>query len=92
MIKCKLNELIEQRGVTQTEIANATGITRPTLLSLIRNDAQGIKFNTLEKLCEYFNVNISELLVYDEVREPTENEQLDKIIDIARQLITGGKQ
>ena len=34
MIECKLNELIEQRGVTQTEIANATGITRPTLLSL----------------------------------------------------------
>lgn len=90
MIKCKLNELIEQRGVTQTEIANATGISRPTLLSLIKNDAQGIKFSSLEKLCELFNVTISEFLISDKEIIQTKDEQLDKIINMARQLKSGG--
>ncbi|WP_270912296.1 helix-turn-helix domain-containing protein [Staphylococcus saprophyticus] len=86
MIKCTLKDLIEHHEVTQTDIANATGITRPTLLSLMRNDAQGIKFSTLEKLCDYFNIEINELLVSDKDYKPTKQEQLDNLINIARQL------
>ena len=86
MIKCTLKYLIERHEVTQTDIANATGITRPTLLSLMRNDAQGIKFSTLEKLCDYFNIEINELLVSDKDYKPTKQEQLDNLINIARQL------
>lgn len=86
MIKCTLKDLIERHAVTQTDIANATGITRPTLLSLMRNDAQGIKFSTLEKLCDYFNIEINELLVSDKDYKPTKQEQLDNLINIARQL------
>lgn len=86
MIKCTLKDLIERYEVTQTDIANATGITRPTLLSLMRNDAQGIKFSTLEKLCDYFNIEINELLVSDKDYKPTKQEQLDNLINIARQL------
>ncbi|MBN6755890.1 helix-turn-helix domain-containing protein [Staphylococcus saprophyticus] len=86
MIKCTLKDLIERHEVTQTDIANTTGITRPTLLALMRNDAQGIKFSTLEKLCDYFNIEISELLVSDKSYKPTKQEQLDHLINIARQL------
>lgn len=86
MIKCTLKDLIERHEVTQTDIANDTGITRPTLLALMRNDAQGIKFSTLEKLCNYFNIEISELLVSDKSYKPTKQEQLDNLINIASQL------
>lgn len=86
MIRCALDELIDKKGVTQTEISNATGITRPTLLALKNNDAQGIKFSTLYKLCNYFNININDLLVSDVENERNRVEQLNDIIAIANKL------
>lgn len=35
--------------VNQTELSEETGISRPTILSLIKNEAKGIKFDTLDK-------------------------------------------
>ncbi len=67
MIICTLNKLMEENDKTQSEIANATGITRPTLLSLIRNDNQSIRYETINQLCKYFDIDMSELLVYSPV-------------------------
>ena len=58
---------MEENDKTQSEIANATGITRPTLLSLIRNDNQSIRYETINQLCKYFDIDMSELLVYSPV-------------------------
>lgn len=62
MIYCRLKDLMEETGVTQTKIIEATGITRPTLIQLINNDSNGIKFSTIDKLCDYFNVSMNELI------------------------------
>lgn len=49
MIKCRLKELMKIYEVNQTELSEETGISRPTILSLIKNEAKGIKFDTLDK-------------------------------------------
>lgn len=67
MIICTLNKLMEENDKTQSEVANATGITRPTLLSLIRNDNQSIRYETINQLCKYFDIDMNELLVYSPV-------------------------
>ncbi|MDW3910371.1 MULTISPECIES: helix-turn-helix domain-containing protein [Staphylococcus] len=67
MIICTLNKLMEENDKTQSEVATTTGITRPTLLSLIRNDNQSIRYETINQLCKYFNIDMSELLVYSPV-------------------------
>ena len=86
MIKCRLKELMKIHEVNQTELSKATGISRPTILSLIRNEANGIKFDNLDKICKYFNVNIKDFLISDdEVRKGT-NQKIDELIDIARSL------
>ncbi|WP_419790862.1 helix-turn-helix transcriptional regulator [Staphylococcus chromogenes] len=64
MILCRLNKLIKENNITQSEIAEQTGITRPTLLSLIRNDNKSIKYETIEKLCQYFQINMDKFLIY----------------------------
>ncbi|MCJ0969767.1 helix-turn-helix domain-containing protein [Mammaliicoccus sciuri] len=87
MIECRLKELMELKGVTQTDISNATGITRPTLLSLIRNDAQSIKFSTLESLCDYFNIEIQDFLVSDKQRELSNRDKLNLIIHMANGVL-----
>ncbi len=67
MIICTLNKLMERADKTQSEVASKTGITRPTLLSLIRNDNQSIRYETINQLCNFFDVDMSELLVYSPV-------------------------
>ena len=67
MIICTLNKLMERADKTQSEVASKTGITRPTLLSLIRNDNQSIRYETINQLCKFFDVDMSELLVYSPV-------------------------
>src|SRR5699024_9312439 len=67
MIICTLNKLMEVNYKTQSEVASKTGITRPTLLSLIRNDNQSIRYETINQLCKFFDVDMSELLVYSPV-------------------------
>lgn len=64
MILCNLKKLIKEYDVTQTQIIEATGITRPTLLQLIKNENNGFKYDTIEKLCKFFNVDLNELLIY----------------------------
>lgn len=54
---------MKDKNITQTEIIDATGITRPTLIQLMNNDSNGIKFSTIEKLCDYFNISMNELIV-----------------------------
>ncbi len=87
MINCRLKELMEMKGVTQTDISNATGITRPTLLSLIRNDAQSIKFSTLESLCDYFNIEIQDFLVSDKQRALNSQDKLSLIVHMANDVL-----
>lgn len=64
MILCNLKKLIKEYDVTQTQIIEATGITRPTLLQLIKNENNGFKYDTLEKLCEFFDIELNDLLIY----------------------------
>jgi|SRR5699024_10861033 len=62
MIFCTLKSLMEDYGVTQTRLSEATGITRPTLVQLMKNENQNIKYDTIDKLCEFFNIELDELI------------------------------
>lgn len=64
MILCNLKNLIKKYDVTQTQIIEKTGITRPTLLQLIKNENNGFKYDTLEKLCAFFDIELNDLLIY----------------------------
>lgn len=79
MIICTLNKLMEENDKTQSEVASKTGITRPTLLSLIRNDNQSIRYETINQLCKYFDVDMSELLVYSPVEVELKDILLDEV-------------
>lgn len=79
MIICTLNKLMEENDKTQSEVANATGITRPTLLSLIRNDNQSIRYETINQLCNFFDIDMSELLVYSPVDVKLKNILLEEV-------------
>ncbi|AVO02822.1 helix-turn-helix domain-containing protein [Staphylococcus simulans] len=67
MIICTLDTLMKEKDVNQSRIVEETGITRPTLLTLIRNTNQSIRYETVNQLCNFFNIDMCELLVYSPV-------------------------
>lgn len=64
MIKNNFNELVAQRKLKITRISNDTGISRPTLNSLTRDDGKGIQYDTLNTLCNYFSITPCEFFSY----------------------------
>lgn len=51
MIEIRIDELLENRGRSFYWLAKETGISHTTLWRLKKGKAQGINFETLEKMC-----------------------------------------
>ena len=60
-----LDELLESRSLTLTELANRVDITLVNL-SVLKNDrAKAIRFSTLEALCEVLDCQPGDLMTYE---------------------------
>lgn len=62
-VHCRLDELLEVRGLTLTRLAELVGVSVVNL-SVLKNDrARAIRFSTLQAVCEVLDCEIGELLV-----------------------------
>jgi DNA-binding Xre family transcriptional regulator len=89
-IRTNLAYLRTTRGkLSQREISQATGIGQKTLSALETGATNGIDFNTLIKLCNFFRCTPSDILVIEdepEILPPPKPESLKK----AEELIARG--
>lgn len=76
MIRLKLNEIMKQKKLSITEVSKATGIARSTLTPIVNNpeEVKAIRFETIDKLCSYLDIELQELVEYKQ------NEIENKII------------
>ena len=62
-IHCRLDELLEQRGMTLTRLAELVGVSIVNL-SVLKNDrARAIRYSTLSAVCRALDCEVGELLV-----------------------------
>lgn len=62
-VHCLLDELLAERGMTLTALAEQVGITIVNL-SVLKNDrARAIKFSTLTAICDALGCSVGDLLV-----------------------------
>ena len=84
--KDKLIELRKSRGMTQDELAKALKVARST----IGNYEKGLRepdFEMLEKLADYFNISMAELLDDDQASRLLKYySQLEPLINLASHL------
>jgi putative transcriptional regulator len=60
-----LDQLLADRGITLTELADQVGVTLVNL-SILKNDrAKAIRFSTLEALCEALDCQPGDLMSYE---------------------------
>ncbi len=64
-IHCRLDALLEQRGMTLTRLSELVGVSVVNL-SVLKNDrARAIRFSTLRAICEVLECEVGELLELD---------------------------
>lgn len=63
-ILVRLDVLLAQRKMKSRELAQLIGITEPNLSLLKSGKVKGIRFETLERICEALNCQPGDLLEY----------------------------
>jgi putative transcriptional regulator len=62
-VHCRLDELLEERGMTLARLAELVGVTVVNL-SVLKNDrARAVRFSTLTAICDVLQCEVGELLV-----------------------------
>lgn len=62
-IHCRLDELLEARGMTLTALSEAVGVSVVNL-SVLKNDrAKAVRFSTLTAICDALDCEVGDLLV-----------------------------
>jgi putative transcriptional regulator len=62
-IHCRLDELLEQRGMTLTRLGELVGVSIVNL-SILKNDrARAIRYSTLAAICTALDCEVGDLLV-----------------------------
>jgi len=60
-----LDRILADRGVQSKELAQFVGITEANISLLKKGKVKGIRFNTLEKICEYLQCQPGDILAFD---------------------------
>ena len=61
-IVCTLDEMLQARGMTLTELAERVGVTLVNLSVLKNNRAKAVRFSTLTAICEALECDVADVL------------------------------
>ena len=64
MIKVKVPQLLEERGMNATDLSRKCEIAYVTALRLSRGEANAMYFDVLTRLCKFFGVGVDAILEY----------------------------
>jgi putative transcriptional regulator len=65
-IGCRLDELLEERAMTLTELAERVGVTIVNLSILKNGRAKAVRFSTLIAICEVLECDVGDVLYLSE--------------------------
>lgn len=64
-VVCKLDEVLQERGMTLAALADAVGVTVVNLSVLKNQRAKAIRFSTLTALCDVLDCQPGDLFVVE---------------------------
>lgn len=62
-----------KKGVNMSELSDVTGLSRSTISNIYNQKSKRIDFETINKLCIYFNCEANDLLVIEGIDIHTVN-------------------
>ncbi|PEA91972.1 helix-turn-helix domain-containing protein [Bacillus thuringiensis] len=87
MITCNLKKVLVEKNLRITKVSKDTGISRQTLTALATHTNQGIRFDTLNKLLNYLQVGVEEVITYhrDDLSDALQI-QIESAVNTLKQL------
>ena len=64
-IRVTLDQVLADRGMTARELAQEVGITEANMSLLRTGKVRGVRFQTLEKICDVLDCEPGDLLEYN---------------------------
>jgi putative transcriptional regulator len=61
-MKIMLNQILENKGISQNQMSKDTGISVTTLRNLNHGRTTRISFEVLEKICQYLDCSVEDIL------------------------------
>jgi len=65
-IKCNLSRILGEKKMKMSELAQLSGVSKTTILSLYHEKAKGVTFEVLEKIGTALDCEVSDLLEFIE--------------------------
>ncbi|UHA73756.1 helix-turn-helix domain-containing protein [Paenibacillus sp. 481] len=65
-VRLRLREILEQRGISQRELARRMNVRPSTVSHLCSDKLNAAYFDTLEQICKTLDVPLHELLVLED--------------------------
>lgn len=73
MIRCHLARLMGEHKMRISDVIRETGLSRNTLTLLYKEDAQKLDLLALDKLCEFFDCEVKDILEWIPSKETVVN-------------------
>ena len=64
MILNKFSVVLAEKRLRVADVVRATGMSKSTLHKLYNDESSRIDFETIDKLCEFLEVNVGDLFEY----------------------------
>lgn len=71
-IRVRLGVMLAERNVKSKELAEFVGITEANLSLLKQGKVKGMRFDTLERICEYLDCQPGDLLRFERAGDPND--------------------
>ena len=62
MIKINLLKILKERGMTQLQLSEITGIRPSTICDICNNNCMFLKIENIDKICNKLNCNIEDFI------------------------------
>jgi putative transcriptional regulator len=63
-IRCRLGEIMKERGLSNKEVVELTGVSRNTITSLASSATKRIDYDTLDAICNGLKITPAEFFDY----------------------------
>lgn len=63
-MKITLNQVLENKGISQNQMAKDTGISVETIRNFKNNKTSRISFDVLEKICNYLDCGVEDVMCW----------------------------
>lgn len=64
-MKNNLSMILGARLISISELSEYTGLSRSTIIPIYYKRANDLKLSTLEKICDFLQISLSELIEYE---------------------------